>query len=85
MKLTENQITDALYALECSQMSFESKNKTDALQYLSDNGYLEIKIVSVASMGEIAYADRNTGTYLIINPTMYLHIKPKKEHCYDED
>ena len=85
MKLTEKEITNSLYALECNQMSFESKDKTDVLQYLSDKGYLEIKIVSVASIGELAHVDRNSGTYLIINPNMYLHIKPKKEYCYDED
>lgn len=79
MKLTENEITDVLYALEYNQMSFESKSKTDVIQYLSDNGHLEIKIISVASMGELVDADRGSGTYLIINPTMYLHIKPKHD------
>ena len=84
MELTENEITQALYALEYNQMSFESKDKTDVLQYLSDTGYLDIKIVSVASAGELAHLDRNNGTYLIINPNMYLQIKPKREFCYDE-
>ena len=47
-------------------------------------GILTLRLFQSHLRGKLAHLDRNSGTYLIINPNMYLQIKPKREFCYDE-